>query len=204
MMTKMEKRSRVASIVDQWPLGWRTRTIAEHNTGLGGGQKLSEVYESAQSTKEGRRIVVTLKYAARTIHTEICPSSFGLPSFLPSFLPPFGFSTPFLYSLSHFYFILFFWIQLHHKSFSSQLCEVKRRVEGHPQEDLATFGYRSQSLKDHPQEDLATFGYRSQSLKDHPQEDLATFGYRSQSLKDHPQEDLATFGYRSQRTFYLV
>jgi hypothetical protein len=35
-------------------------------------------------------------------------------------------------------------------------------------------------LKDHPQEDLATFGYRSQSLKDHPQEDLATFGYRSQ------------------------
>jgi hypothetical protein len=37
MMTKMEKRSRVASVVDQWPLARRTRTIAEHNTAGGGG-----------------------------------------------------------------------------------------------------------------------------------------------------------------------
>jgi hypothetical protein len=119
MMTKMKKRSRVASIVDQWPLARRTRTIAEHN--MDRGQKLNEVYESAQSTKEGRRIVVTLKYAARTIHTEICPSSFGLPPFLPSFLPPFGFSTPFsLFTILFIYlfiYLLFFLIQLHHKSF---------------------------------------------------------------------------------------
>jgi hypothetical protein len=54
-MTKMEKKSsRVASVVDQRPLARKTRTIAEHNTEGGSGQqKLSEVYESAQSTKEG-------------------------------------------------------------------------------------------------------------------------------------------------------
>ncbi len=137
---------------------------AEH--GRGGEQKLSEVYESAQSTKEGRRIVVTLKYAARTIHTEICPSSFGLPSFLPSFLP--------LDSVPLFFFVhypifkknSFFWIQLHHKSFSSQLCEVKMEVER--SSSIRRFSHiwlQVPEIEDHPQEDLATFGYGSQRSK---------------------------------------